>query len=52
MVEIRIFAWVAWSQTRCGNYAVLRVDVIPGGPGSDSTMTVGAIHDLGRSSTP
>lgn len=39
---------VDWSQARYGDYAVLSVDVVPGPAGSDSTMTVRAINDLGQ----
>lgn len=39
---------VDWSAARYGGYAVLSVDVAPGASGSDSTMTVRAINDLGQ----
>jgi hypothetical protein len=39
---------VDWSQARYGDYAVLAVDVVPGTAGSQSTMTVRAITDLGQ----
>jgi hypothetical protein len=38
---------VDWSQARYLDYAVLQVDVTPGAPGADSTMTVRAISDQG-----
>jgi hypothetical protein len=39
---------VGWSQARYLDYAALSVDVVPGAPGADSTMTVRAITDTGR----
>jgi Calcineurin-like phosphoesterase len=39
---------VDWSQTRYLDYAVLSVDVTPGAPGTNSTMTVRAISDTGQ----
>jgi hypothetical protein len=39
---------VDWSQSRYLDYAVLAVDVAPGAPGADSTMTVRAISDTGQ----
>jgi hypothetical protein len=36
---------VDWSQSRYLDYAFLSVDVVPGQPGTDSTMTVRAISD-------
>ncbi|WP_084216635.1 metallophosphoesterase [Pseudonocardia spinosispora] len=39
---------VDWSQARYLDYAVLSVDVTPGAPGADSTMTVRAIADTGQ----
>lgn len=36
---------VDWSQARYLDYALLSVDVVPGAPGADSTMTVRAISD-------
>jgi hypothetical protein len=39
---------VDWSQARYLDYALLAVDVVPGQPGSDSTMTVRAISDTGQ----
>jgi 3',5'-cyclic AMP phosphodiesterase CpdA len=39
---------VDWSQARYLDYALLAVDVVPGRPGLDSTMTVRAISDTGR----
>jgi hypothetical protein len=39
---------VDWSQARYNDYAVLAVDVIPGAPGGNSTMTVRAITDRGQ----
>jgi hypothetical protein len=39
---------VDWSQARYRNYAMLAVDVVPGAPGFDSTMTVRTISDRGR----
>jgi hypothetical protein len=39
---------VDWSQARYLDYAVLAVDVAPGAPGADSSMTVRAISDTGQ----
>ena len=39
---------VDWSQARYLDYALLAVDVAPGAPGADSTMTVRAISDTGK----
>jgi hypothetical protein len=39
---------VDWSQARYLDYAVLSVDVRPGAPGADSSMTVRAINDMGQ----
>jgi len=39
---------VDWSQARYRNYAMLAVDVAPGAPGFDSTMTVRTISDRGQ----
>src|SRR5882757_3639690 len=39
---------VDWSQSRYLDYAVLSVDVAPGQPGAESTMTVRAISDTGQ----
>lgn len=39
---------VDWSQARYLDYALLAVDVVPGAPGADSTMTVRAISDTGQ----
>ncbi|WP_064745529.1 metallophosphoesterase [Pseudonocardia acaciae] len=39
---------VDWSQARYLDYALLAVDVVPGAPGTDSTMTVRAISDTGQ----
>jgi hypothetical protein len=38
---------VDWSQARYLNYAFLAVDVFPGAPGSESTMTIRTITDQG-----
>jgi hypothetical protein len=39
---------VDWSQSRYLDYAMLAVDVAPGPPGGNSTMTVRTINDLGQ----
>jgi hypothetical protein len=39
---------VDWSQARYLDYALVRVDVVPGAPGADSSMTVRAIADTGQ----
>jgi hypothetical protein len=39
---------VDWSQSRYLDYAMLAVDVAPGSPGGNSTMTVRTINDLGQ----
>jgi hypothetical protein len=39
---------IDWSQSRYLDYALLAVDVVPGLPGTDSTMTVKAISDTGQ----
>jgi hypothetical protein len=38
---------VDWSQARYLDYAMLSVNVVPGAPGTDSTMTVRTISDQG-----
>jgi hypothetical protein len=39
---------VGWSRARYAGYAMLAVDVLPGAPGADSTMTVRTISDRGE----
>jgi hypothetical protein len=39
---------VDWSQARYLDYAVLSVDVVPGQPGADSSMTIRAVSDAGQ----
>ncbi|HEY2830971.1 MAG TPA: metallophosphoesterase [Sporichthyaceae bacterium] len=39
---------VGWSRARYSGYAMLAVDVVPGAPGFESTMTVRTISDRGE----